>query len=358
MEGLSARELRAALAPYVERSTPLAWTLLLSDLAIYAAAVAGAVALTSPLLRVLCAVAAGAAISPLFVIGHDAAHGAYTGRGWMNRLIGRIAFLPALHNYSLWQVQHNRLHHRLVNIRGFNSWSPLTKAEYDRLPRWRRGLERLYRSPLGFAPYYLIERWWQDKFFPRRGRGARGRPVHWLDFTLLLAYLVLFVTGLALAGRACGSGALAAVGLGFVLPYVVWNALMGATIYMQHTHPRVPWFESMAEWRTLEGQHDLTVHVRFPRWYGLISHHIMAHPAHHVLPKIPLYRLAAAQRRLEEMLGERAIIERFTLRYLFDTLRRCKLYDYQEHRWVDFTGRPSTERTLAAQDPHPKIAVA
>src|SRR5579864_4016762 len=138
MDGPSARELRAALAPYVERSTPLACALLVSDLALYAVAVVGAVVVQSTPLRLLCATVAGAMISPLFVIGHDAAHGAYTARPWMNGLIGRIAFLPALHNFSLWQVQHNRLHHRLVNIKRFNSWSPLSKAEYDDLPGWRR----------------------------------------------------------------------------------------------------------------------------------------------------------------------------------------------------------------------------
>jgi omega-6 fatty acid desaturase (delta-12 desaturase) len=338
------KELRSALEPYARRSTALAWTLLLATLAVYGAAVAGAVAMAPLPARLAAAVLAGATISSLFVIGHDAAHGAYTGSRRMNAVIGRIAFLPALHNYSLWQVQHNRLHHRLPNLRGVNSWSPLTKAEFDALPAWRRAVERLYRGPLGFAPYYLVERWWKDKFFPRRSRGRRA--AFWLDFALLVGFLAGFLALLALTGSLLRTGAVEAVLLGFALPYLVWSALMGATTYMQHTHPRVAWFDTLAEWRRLGGQEEVTVHLQVPRWYGLISHHIMDHPAHHLHPKIPLYRLAAAQQRLNLLLGARAVTQRFSPAYLLSTLARCKLYDYQRHCWLDFAGNPTSGCTL------------
>jgi acyl-lipid omega-6 desaturase (Delta-12 desaturase) len=341
-----ARKFRAALAPYLSRSTPVAMALFLANIAVYLAAVAGTVALGPWPARLACAVIAGSAISSLFVIGHDAAHGAYAEGRLMNAIIGRLAFLPALHNYSLWQVQHNRLHHRLPNIKGFNSWSPLTKAEYDRLPRWRQALERLYRSVLGFAPYYLVERWWKDKFFPRQRARTRRQPIFWLDFALVLGYFAMFAATLVLAASLSTRSAAAAVFWGLLVPFAVWNAFMGATVYMQHTHERVPWFEAIAEWRVLADQEDVTVQVVVPRWFGFISHHIMDHTAHHLHPKIPLYRLAAAQHRLNEILGERAIIQRFTPGYLFATLRHCKLYDYREHRWLDFAGRPTSECTL------------
>ena len=347
MQASSARDLRLALDPYLSRSTPLALALLLANLAVYLAAVVGAVALDAWPAQLACAVVAGSAISALFVIGHDAAHGAYTGSRLANAVIGRIAFLPALHNYSLWQVQHNRLHHRLVNIKGFNSWSPLSKAEYDGLPPWRRWVERLYRGPLGFAPYYLIERWWRDKFFPRRRNGTSRPAIFWADFALLVGYLAGFVALLALAGAALPqSSATAAVAWGFAAPFLVWNMLMGATTYMQHTHRRAPWFAAATELRHVAGQEELSVHVATPGWYGAISHHIMDHPAHHVHPKIPLYRLAAAQRRLNELLGERAVVQHFTPAYLWDTLACCKLYDYREHRWLDFAGRATSASTL------------
>jgi omega-6 fatty acid desaturase (delta-12 desaturase) len=351
-----AKHLRNALEPYARRSTVLASVLLLATLAVYGAGVAGAVALDATPARLAAGMLAGSAIASLFVIGHDAAHGAYTDSRRLNALFGRVAFLPALHNYSLWQVQHNRLHHRLTNLKSYNSWSPLTKAEYDMLPGWRRALERLYRGPLGFAPYYLIERWWKDKFFPKR---HERRPAMWLDFALLIIYLAAFMALLAGLGQALGTGAVASVLFGFVVPFVVWNAYMGATTYIQHTHPRVAWFEALTDWRKLDGQQEISVQLSVPRWYGLISHHIMDHPAHHVHPKIPLYRIAAAQRRLNEILGERAVIQRFSPRYLLTTLARCKLYDFRRHCWLDFAGRPTSECTLPAhlRAPAPMLRV-
>jgi acyl-lipid omega-6 desaturase (Delta-12 desaturase) len=346
MHVANAKQLRAALEPYAQPAAARAWFIFFVTLAAYVATVAGALLLVPLAARLVCAVLASVAISSLFVIGHDAAHGAYTGSRRLNALIGRLAFLPALHNYSLWQVQHNRLHHRLTNLKGFNSWWPLTKAEYDALPAWRRARERLYRGPLGFAPYYLVERWWKDKFFPRRGR-ERRRVVFWLDFALLAAYLAVFLAGLGLIGsRLPQTGALAAIFWGFVVPFAAWNFLIGATIYMQHTHLRVPWFEALSQWREIDGQHEVTVHVQLPRWYNLVSHNIMEHPAHHAHPKVPLYRLAAAQRRLNELLGEHAVIQRFTPAYLLRTLACCKLYDYRRHCWLDFAGRPTSECTL------------
>src|SRR5262249_55957210 len=128
--------------------------------------------------------------------------------------------------------------------------------------------------------------------------------------------------------------------------FVVWNALMGATTYMQHTHPSVAWFATLGDWRELGGQEDVTIQVQVWRWYGFISHHIMDHPAHHLHPKIPLYHLAAAQRRLNELLGKRAVTQRSTPGYLLSTVARCKLYDYRRHCWLDFAGRPTSDCTV------------
>lgn len=341
--------IRAALRPYLARSNLRALVLFALTLVVYLAAVAGAVALAAWPAKLVCAVIAGATIASLFVIGHDAAHGAFARGRRLNGWIGRIAFLPTLHNFSLWQVAHNRLHHVDVNVKGLNSWSPLSKAEFDALPVWRRLLERLYRTPLGLGAYYLKERWWRDKFFPRRRHAVGARGIFFADFALLVAWLTAFLGLLVYAGAAgLPGGPVATVIWGFVVPFAVWNALMGGTIYVQHTSARVPWFRSRDEWERVRRQEDLTVHIEVPRWYGLISHHIMDHPAHHVMPKIPLYNIGAAQRRLNELLGERAVRERFTPRYLLDTMRRCKLYDYEGHRWLGFDGRPTSGPLVAS----------
>jgi omega-6 fatty acid desaturase (delta-12 desaturase) len=75
---------------------------------------------------------------------------------------------------------------------------------------------------------------------------------------------------------------------------------------------------------------------------GLI-HYILEHGAHHVNMGIPLYRLKEAQARLTATLDERLNSEVFSWRYYWNTVRRCKLYDFAQHAWMDFDGRITSE---------------
>ncbi len=343
-----AKALRDALAPYTERSTVLALAIFARDAGLLAVATGLALWVESYALKTLFAVIAGTAIAALFVIGHDGAHCACTGSKRLNALLGRLALLPSLHNFTLWRIVHNRMHHRDTCVKGRNSWSPLSKVEYDALPYWRRCRERLYRTPvLGFAAYYAVNRWWKEKFFPPRHLRTTQRLSQWRDFALLLAALVgLFA---AFWGATLVIEHLAfweAVLWGFVIPQVVWNTLMGFTVYAQHTHPQVPWFRTDEEAAT-HSQAALSVHMVFPKWYGWLSNHIMEHPAHHVNTKVPFYRLAAAQRRLNTLLGETAVVERFSPVAFWQTMRRCKLYDYDGHRWLGYDGSPTAEVAAA-----------
>jgi omega-6 fatty acid desaturase (delta-12 desaturase) len=129
------------------------------------------------------------------------------------------------------------------------------------------------------------------------------------------------------------------------LPFLIWNFLIGLTIFLHHTHPAVPWFKTTEIARINGGDDLLSINVLFPRWYALLSHNIMDHPAHHLNPLIPWYRLHCAQRKLIELLGSSARTEAFGVRYLWVTVRTCKLYDYDSHDWLDFSGRPTSHTT-------------
>ena len=65
-------------------------------------------------------------VGRLFMLGHDACHQALTPNGRLNRWLGTLAFLPSLHPFSLWDLGHNRIHHRFTNQRGLDYvWEPL-----------------------------------------------------------------------------------------------------------------------------------------------------------------------------------------------------------------------------------------
>jgi acyl-lipid omega-6 desaturase (Delta-12 desaturase) len=72
-------------------------------------------------------------IARLFVIGHDACHGSYTPNKTLNKWIGRIAFLPSLTPYSLWEIGHNLAHHGFTNLKGRDYvWTPYSPSEFAR----------------------------------------------------------------------------------------------------------------------------------------------------------------------------------------------------------------------------------
>lgn len=339
--------LREEMRRFARPDTLLGVTPVVLDFAFYLAFVVLAMRSEPWELRLLFGFLAGNLISTIFVLGHDAAHNSLTPKPWLNRLLAYICFLPSLHNYSLWRVQHNRLHHRVPNVRGFDSWSPYSPDEFRALSPWRRWLERHYRSGLGFSTYYLQQRWWKDKFFPhRRLVRAMGEPLRraaYRDFAILAVWLALFWTALVLLGRhnANPSPWLALL-FGWAVPFVVWNFMIGYAVYYQHTHPRIPWFRTAEEMDALGGQEHVTVNLVHSRAYDFLSHRIMQHTAHHVHPLIPHYRLHEAQARLLEVVGPAAVVEEFTLRHAITVVRACKLYDYEQAQWTDFAGRPTS----------------
>jgi omega-6 fatty acid desaturase (delta-12 desaturase) len=337
------------MRPFVTHSHLAAYAAVFLDFSVYFAATVLAVVVEPIWLKAILAVIAGTMISTLFVLGHDAAHGSLVANPARNRVLARLLFLPALHNYTLWRIQHNRLHHLSPNVRGMNSWWPLSLSEYQALPRWRRALERIYRGG-GFGLYYLIERWWKHKFVPGTQVDPKLRRAAWTDFVWIAMWLATLLAGLILLTEAREQSPMAALLWGFAVPYLVWNWSMGLTVFLQHTHFAVPWFRNENEADRLgRRQEDVTIHVKYPRWYGLLSHDIMEHPAHHINPLIPFHRLYAAQTRLLELLGDEIVVETIGLRYVRTLMRRCKLYDYDRQEWTDFSGRPLNDASDATR---------
>jgi omega-6 fatty acid desaturase (delta-12 desaturase) len=344
---LIVRRLRAEVAPFRRSNPSSAIAYFAVVLTLYGAASYAALTVLSLPLRLPIAVAAGIFSGTLFMIGHDACHGSYTPIPRWNRILGRIAFLPSYHTYSLWDLSHNRIHHIKTNLKGQDFvWTPLCKAEFDCLPWWRQILYRVYRTPFGLMLYYPLELWRVRLFFPRRRYLDRPRLIYSLDCLLVLAYMLLQLALFVLIGARLfhsawdwAGGALFA----FVLPSLTFSWMIGFVIYFNHTHPAAPWFDKPAEWSFFTATSRGTVRLKFPRWSLFFASNIMDHLAHHLDPRIPLARLKEAQERLEAVLPGELIVQEWSVRALLDILRRCKLYDYDAHRWTDYDGRPTSD---------------
>lgn len=350
MDKFNTKQLRSAIAKYAKPNTTLALLIFITDVLLYVAAISGTIFFENIILRIFCGIFAGLRIGTLFLVSHDAAHDSYTGSRLLNRIIGRICFLPSLHNYSLWVIAHNRLHHQSPNLKGINSWSPHSKDEYDNLSFFGRIIEQFYRSPFGIWLNYMIERWWKNKFFPYKRIVGKYKIIHWLDFALIVTYLVAFMSMLIYLGNNLSYTSPSELLLfSFSIPFLVSNFLIGVTVYQHHTHESIPWFDSETEKEKFVAQEEITMHVQYPRWYNIISNNAMEHTAHHIDPRVPLYNLAKAQKVVSKLIGDGMVTIPFSVKSFLRTMSICKLYDYRNHCWLDFEGHPTSQPTLVKE---------
>jgi len=335
MEDRNAR-LRQVLRAYRAKSDGFAVALFLADCAMYGICTAIAAGHAPMLIRFVAGTAAGVLLAVLFVVGHDACHGSFTSRRWLNLTIGRIAFLPTLTTFSTWELTHNLTHHVYTNLKQLDYvWTPLSKGEYDALPERRRRLERVYRHPLGLALYYPIEIWWKRLLFPSERYVRPGKRIYLVDSAVCVAAFLLVFGLIARSG-------LTALLFAMAWPFAVWNWLMSWALLTQHTHPDVPWFDDERQWRAAQAQTHVTVHVIGPAPLNFLLHRIMEHTAHHLDVTVPLYRLAAAQKELERECDD-VVVEHWTPRSFLQHLRTCRLYDYGRQQWLDFDGNATSK---------------
>jgi len=330
--------LREVLSTYYDRSTLLAAALLALDLGLL---LLGQVLVIVPRplgWQLLGGALTTLAIIRLFIIGHDACHGSLTDHAPLNKLLGRIAFLPSLTPFSLWRVGHNVVHHGFNNLKGRDFvWEPLDPTEFKALSPSRRVLERVYRSAFGPLPYYLVEIWWRRLYFPGRAYAPGGRAEFFWDSLLVSLFALAWVGWLVAAGALAGGAAHAAfaVAVGFAVPFLIWNWTVGFVVYLHHTHPDVVWYADKAAWLKAQGMLHGTVRYRVRPWWNWLLHNIMEHAAHHLDTRIPLYRLKAAQATLARLVPDIPVVE-LSLRTYWRSVRECKLFDFERRRWVGF----------------------
>jgi omega-6 fatty acid desaturase (delta-12 desaturase) len=335
------------LVPFATRHLVRPIALLTAEFALYGAAVAGAVVLTPVWEKLACAFVAGVLISTLAIIGHDCAHRGGTRHQWLNRLIGTIGFLPALHPLSRWAHHHNQVHHRYTAQIGIdNAYPPMSLEGYRAAAPLRRAHYRLQRSLWGQPLFYLTDIWLTDIFLPLDGTKLTARD--WLDFVLVYAWLGAFLGGMTwlshahFAGESWAAAFTNAAVFGLAIPFLVWNLFISFVTVIQHTGPDVKWSLPTGRPSTTEQKLHGTVRIRFPEIIDILFHRLMQHSAHHLNPVIPLYSLKAAQHSLEKSHGDAVLSIRWTPAYHWRLTKTCKLYDPARDCWCDFDGRPTT----------------
>lgn len=311
---------------------------------LYLATLVGAVANFPLPVNILFAVANGVFIALLFIIGHDASHGSLVPQRAWNLWLARFAFIPCAHAASLWRRTHNEMHHRRTNLKGVDRvWAPMGKAEYDAASPLRRAVERIYRGPFGPLVYYYGEFWPHRMLLPLSPDMRAEWKRHVPDCLFALTGLVVTLLAIGTMGAALAPARPLWLTLvtGWIIPFAVWNYMMAVTIYLNHTHPAIPWFRDETSWSFHRGNVLSTVHVKLPRSLIPLYSDALAHTAHHADISLPVYALPPAQEKLKGTFG--TDLHEYTLS--ISEYRRiyaaCKLFDFDRMCWTDFEGKPT-----------------
>ncbi|MEO5587295.1 MAG: fatty acid desaturase [Novosphingobium sp.] len=334
----SRSELHKRIAPFARASSVKGYLSFAIDIAIYSLGIAAVLFVDNLLGKVAGGVLAGSGLVNLGSLSHEAAHRAVVKSRLGNKIIAVASMTIILFNYRLWIYEHHVLHHARTNVKDHNFLSPLSLAEYRELSGFQRALYRAYHSEtgLGILLYYLLKRWPDVHFYPGAWLPKRFHASAWRYTALEALFAVALLSVLVSVAAARQDSIVLAVVLGFVVPYAAWFMTFAMTAFLQHTNPRLRWYKNAAS--VASRPELLSVQVLIPGWLNHLTHYVLEHPVHHVSAMVPHYYLKQAQAALAGFAGPPIIAMRFTFGNMSDVLRRCKLYDYDEHVWVNFAG--------------------
>src|SRR5262245_26289597 len=329
-----------------DNPTWLGLAYLARDLVVYGLVVWALLVVSNVWLVVLLEVLAALAVTALFIVGHDAAHGALFKSKRLNSFVGHLVMLPSWHVYEGWVLGHNRIHHAYTVRQGYDFvWHPYTAEEYRAMSRWERLRHRIEWSWLGAGAYYIREVWWKKMIVgtpPARWQKAIRRDRFIVLGFVVGATVALSLLGWAQTGTVAGTAWLVLRVL--VIPFLTFSFMIGSLVHVHHVQPVIRWWKRR-EWSKFKGQMEGTTILRAPRGLDFFFHNIMVHIPHHVDMRIPMYNLPLAADAIKAAYPETVHDEPLRFRDFVANSRQCKLYDYDDGVWLTYA--EARERTAA-----------
>jgi len=307
------------------------------DMALYIAIVCGLIFINNPFIVIALWIAAALVVSGLFVIAHDAAHGALFQSKKLNRFIGTVAMLPSWHVYEGWVLGHNRIHHAYTVREGFDFvWHPYTPEQYRQMSWLGRLRHRIEWSWWGAGAYYIREVWWNKMIVgkpPARWAKAVRRDRFIVAGFLVIAAVALGAIGYAQSGS--WLGALWMIIKVAVIPFLAFSYVIASFVHVHHIQPDIRWWRRR-EWTKWRGQMEGTTVLRARFGLNFFFHWIMVHVPHHVDMRIPMYNLEKATTEIEAAFP--GLIHDEPLRFadFVKNTRQCRLYDFDKGQWYSY----------------------
>ena len=272
-------------------------------------------------------VAAGLVVR-LFIIQHDCGHGAFFQSRRANLAVGVLCSLATLTPFTNWR-RHHAQHHAMWNNLDTRDMTSdiystcLTVAEYEAMSPMKRWIARTVRHPL--IAHFIIP----PVVFLILYRVPFETPRAWAK-----ERLAVYLTDL---GIAVGVIAMVlALGLWPVLliqvPVIAVAAIIGVWLFsIQHRFEDAQWARS-AEWSAVSAAIHGSSFLKLPAVLRWFSGNIGYHHVHHLVPRVPNYRLKACHEACQELFGTAQVL---TLREALQAPSYA-LWDEAQGRMVQF----------------------
>lgn len=275
-------------------------------------------------LSLILALPTGAFLVRFFLIQHDCGHYSFFKSKAINDWVGRALGVFTLTPYAFWQRTHAIHHatHGNLERRGIGDIDTLTISEYRALGYWGRLRYRVYRHPIVLfviGPAYL--------FLLQHRLPVTQMDVGWKPWVSAMstnvAIAVLFAAMMWLVG--------VVPFIAVHLPVIVIASSIGVWMfYVQHQFEDTTW-EHDGEWEMKTAALYGSSHYDLPQPLRWLTANIGVHHVHHLVSRIPFYRLHEAIEDHPELAG----MGRITL---VDSLKTVKLalWDEAQKKMVTF----------------------
>jgi omega-6 fatty acid desaturase (delta-12 desaturase) len=289
-------------------------------------------------------IAQGTAGTGLWVLGHEAGHGAFSPSKTINDIVGFVVHSALLVPYFSWKFSHAQHHAATHDLDRDQVFVPHAATDKKDVEENSALAEALDESPLGSLigillmwtvgwPGYLLFNFSGQSYNGTRANHFEPQSPIFKDSQrsmVVLSDLGLVAMGLFLARWVKVAGWWSMVAH-YLIPYLGVNFWLVTLTFLHHSDTRLPFYRG-SDWNFVKGA-LATVDRDYGTLLNFLHHHIGdTHVAHHLFSTMPHYHALEATAALKAKLGPYYVAKKGNpLTDLYPTWRNCRIVQKVDH---------------------------